>query len=91
MTRRNFIDRLLVAGAGFMVLPGTGRLWRAMRVPTTGSFVEFLGPGYWVVFRDNDTGQVERQFAYWAERTPMFPVRPGSDGVWRVKLEESQQ
>lgn len=29
MNRRNFIGSLLALGAGFTILPGTGRVWRA--------------------------------------------------------------
>lgn len=31
-TRRNFLGNLLVATAGFAILPGAGRVWRAERV-----------------------------------------------------------
>ena len=43
MDRRNFIGSLLVAGAGFFVLPGAGRLWvpeRKLIVPTPDSVWE---------------------------------------------------
>lgn len=35
MNRRNFIQGLLTAGAGFMVLPSAGRLWKAVIDPKT--------------------------------------------------------
>lgn len=31
MNRRNFINGLLTLGAGFMVLPSAGRIWKAQR------------------------------------------------------------
>ena len=30
-SRRNFLNELLTAGAGFMILPGAGRIWRTIR------------------------------------------------------------
>lgn len=34
-TRRNFLNELLAAGAGFTILPGAGRVWKAMIMPET--------------------------------------------------------
>lgn len=31
-TRRNFLNGLIVAGAGFMILPGAGRVWTSRRL-----------------------------------------------------------
>lgn len=33
MNRRNFIGGMLAATAGFSILPGSGRIWKAKRAP----------------------------------------------------------
>lgn len=35
MNRRNFFSTLATAAAGFTILPGAGRVWRATRQPMT--------------------------------------------------------
>lgn len=31
MNRRNFLNKLLLAGVGFSILPGSGRIWKAIK------------------------------------------------------------
>lgn len=47
MNRRSFVERLALGAASFMILPGAGRVWRAMRdVPNGPPFIvsEWLPP-----------------------------------------------
>lgn len=40
MNRRSFVERLALGAASFMILPGAGRVWRAMRdVPNGPPFI----------------------------------------------------
>jgi len=47
VNRRSFVERLALGAASFMILPGAGRVWRAMRdVPHGPPFIvsEWLPP-----------------------------------------------
>lgn len=40
VNRRSFVERLAIGAASFMILPGAGRVWRAMRdVPNGPPFI----------------------------------------------------
>lgn len=52
MNRRNFIQNILIAGASFTILPGAGRIWKAVReVPSHIAFVDADG-GYHYITKD---------------------------------------
>lgn len=73
MNRRNFIGNLLVAGASFMVLPGAGRVWKAVIDPRTIPNLSYRasdGFGLWcfvrgaddTILHDEITGQYKMKF-----------------------------
>lgn len=75
MNRRNFLRGLLVAGAGFTILPGTGRIWKAVidqraivnpawvtadyDLVISGFNPRFHG-GFWCFVSDEDGLKIER-------------------------------
>lgn len=91
MNRRNFIRGLLTAAAGFTILPGAGRIWKAERkivnpawvnAPYEVTFFHYRDfGGVWRFVSDEDALRLERTRtgiyrAIFAPPTEMCPTTP---------------
>jgi len=65
MNRRNFISGLMVAGASFMVLPGTGRLWTVARPELVTRRMFVLHDFDWELLAETDGDPVRRRMLMW--------------------------
>lgn len=83
VSRRNFISGLLAAGAGFTILPGAGRIWRAERRIVSCSEANYISRAYLAERYKGMQKAFVRSFCF----NEPIPVKLRGDGfVWEHEL-----